>query len=57
MYAWIWRTLPFGFWGKLLGALLLAAGFGLLFWYVIFPAIDPLLPFNDVQVTPPSTGG
>jgi hypothetical protein len=57
MYAWIWRSLPFGIWGKLLGVTLLIAGFGLLFWYVIFPAVDPLLPFNDVQVTPPSTGG
>ncbi len=55
MYAWIWRALPFGRWGKVFGAALLIAGFGLLFWYVIFPAIDPLLPFNDVQVTPGTT--
>jgi hypothetical protein len=48
--------LPFGFWGKLVGSLLLITGLGLLFWYVVFPAIDPLLPFNDVQVTAP-TGG
>ena len=46
------RHLP----GKLIGSLLLIAGFGLL-WYVVFPAIDPLLPFDDVQVTATSTGG
>lgn len=52
MYTWIWRVLPFGIWGKVVGALLLVAAVGLLFWYVVFPAVDPLLPFNDVQVTP-----
>jgi hypothetical protein len=50
MYAWIWRKLPFGFWGKLTGSLALAGGTGALLWYVIFPAATPLLPFDDVQV-------
>jgi cytoskeletal protein RodZ len=50
MYAWIWRKLPFGIWGKLTGSLALAAATGALLWYVIFPWATPLLPFDDVQV-------
>ncbi len=56
MYGWIWRHLPFGRPGKLLGSLLLAAGTVALLWYVVFPAIDPHLPFNnDGQVTTPTS--
>ena len=52
MYTWIWRTLPGGLPGKLLGSLLLlAAAVALLFFYV-FPAVEPLLPFSDVTVEP-----
>ena len=50
MYAWIWRKLPFGLWGKLTGSLGLVAATGALLWYVIFPWATPLLPFDDVQV-------
>ena len=50
MYAWIWRKLPFGTWGKLTGSLALVAATGALLWYVIFPWATPLLPFDDVQV-------
>jgi hypothetical protein len=50
MYAWIWRKLPFGFWGKLSGSLGLIAATTALLWYVIFPWATPLLPFDDVQV-------
>ncbi len=50
MYAWIWRTLPGGLLGKLAGsALLLAAAVAVLFLYV-FPAVEPLLPIDDVTV-------
>ncbi|HVF21190.1 MAG TPA: hypothetical protein VNA14_13250 [Mycobacteriales bacterium] len=50
MYAWIWRRLPGGLAGKLLGsALLLAAALALLF-FVVFPWAEPRLPFNDVTV-------
>jgi len=51
MYAWIWRKLPFGLPGKLIGSVLLASVAVALFWYVIFPWAEPLLPFDDVQVT------
>ncbi|GGQ46215.1 hypothetical protein [Couchioplanes azureus] len=50
MYAWIWRKLPFGLWGKLTGSLVLVLAVGALLWYVVFPWATPLLPFDDVQV-------
>jgi hypothetical protein len=52
MYGWIWRQLPFGLPGKIIGSVLLATGAVLLLWYVVFPAIDPYLPFNDSVLTP-----
>jgi len=51
MYAWIWRRLPFGLPGKLAGSLLIMTGVLALLWYLVFPWAEPLLPFDDVQVT------
>jgi hypothetical protein len=51
MYAWIWSKLPFGLPGKLAGSLLLTTVALALLWYVVFPWAEPLLPFDDVQVT------
>lgn len=51
MYGWIWRKLPFGVPGKLFGSLLITACLVALLWYVVFPWAEPLLPFDDVQVT------
>ncbi|MFG1949749.1 hypothetical protein [Micromonospora sp. NPDC048830] len=51
MYAWIWRKLPLGLPGKLVGSLALVAATVALLWYVVFPWAEPLLPFDDVQVT------
>jgi hypothetical protein len=50
MYAWLWRKLPFGLYGKLTGSLALTLATGALLWYVVFPWAEPLLPFDDVQV-------
>ncbi len=50
MYAWIWRKLPFGLWGKLTSSIVLVVAVGVLLWYVVFPWATPLLPFDDVQV-------
>jgi hypothetical protein len=50
MYGWIWRRLPFGLPGKLVGSALLLAGAMAVLWLWAFPAIDARLPFNDVQV-------
>jgi hypothetical protein len=55
MYRWIWDRMPFGVPGKLFGMALLLGGVAGLLWFLIFPALDPLLPFNDVQVTAPAT--
>jgi hypothetical protein len=51
MYAWIWRRLPFGLAGKLAGMVLIATALVAVLWYVVFPWAEPLLPFDDVQVT------
>ena len=51
MYGWIWRRLPFGLPGKLTGSVLLVAAAVALLWYVVFPAVDPYLPFNDSAAT------
>jgi hypothetical protein len=51
MYGWIWRRLPFGLPGKLAGSVLLVAVAVALLWYVVFPAIDPYLPFNGSGAT------
>ncbi|GIJ79861.1 hypothetical protein SAMN05443287_107232 [Micromonospora phaseoli] len=56
MYAWIWRKLPFGLPGKLAGSLLIATTAVALLWYVVFPWAEPLLPFDDVQVTQEDSG-
>jgi hypothetical protein len=50
VYAWIWRRLPGGLPGKLLGSLLLLSAAVLLLFFVVFPAVEPLLPFDDVTV-------
>ena len=50
MYAWIWRRLPGGTRSKALLAavLVLAVVAGLMF--VVFPWVEPRLPFGDVTV-------
>ena len=37
--------------GKLIGSVLLVAATVALLWYVVFPWAEPLLPFDDVQVS------
>ena len=55
MYGWLWRHFPGGLVGKLLCSLLaLAAALALLF-LVVFPRVEPLLPFQDVNVDTGST--
>ena len=53
MYVWIWRHLPGGLPGKLLGSLVLLAAAVALLFLVVFPAVEPLLPWNDVTVGDP----
>jgi hypothetical protein len=51
MYGWIWRHLPFGLPGKIVGSVLLVAVVLAVLWYWVFPAADSWLPSQDVQVT------
>ena len=55
MYSWIWRILPFGRGGKVIGSLLLAGILGVVLWYGVFPYAERWLPNNDGQIT--DTGG
>ncbi|GAA2368545.1 hypothetical protein [Dactylosporangium salmoneum] len=51
MYSWIWRHIPFKQWPlKAAVSAVLVAAAGALLWYQVFPAVEPLLPFDDVQV-------
>jgi hypothetical protein len=57
VYGWIWRTLPGGRPAKAAGALLLLVLVVLLLFFVVFPAVEPLLPFSDVTVEDASPPG
>jgi hypothetical protein len=50
VYTWIWRHLPGGTAGKTALSLLLALAVSALLLFVVFPWIEPFLPFSDVTV-------
>lgn len=50
MYGWIWRHLPGGLAAKLAGAAVLLAGALALLFLVVFPWVEPRVPFNNVTV-------
>jgi hypothetical protein len=50
MYSWIWRHLPGGTASKALLSLILVAAVAALLLFVVFPWVEPRLPFNDVTV-------
>ena len=50
MYSWIWRVLPGGRVAKSLASLQLFAAAVALLFFVVFPEIEPLVPFGDVTV-------
>jgi len=50
MYAWIWRRLPGPLVVRLLAALVLVGAVVLALFFVVFPAVEPLLPYSDVTV-------
>jgi hypothetical protein len=50
MYTWIWRHLPGPLLVRVLLALLLVAAVVALLLLVVFPWIEPQLPWNDVTV-------
>ena len=51
MYGWIWRRLPGPVAVKLVVALVLITAVVALLMFVVFPLLDPLLPFNRVSVS------
>jgi hypothetical protein len=55
MYVWIWRHLPGNVAAKLAGALVLLLGALALLFLVVFPWVEPRLPFNQVTVPHEST--
>lgn len=54
MYTWIWRRLPGGLAGKLVGSLVLVVAAVMVLFLVVFPWIGPKLPFNHVTVDTPT---
>ncbi|PRZ42767.1 hypothetical protein CLV47_104113 [Antricoccus suffuscus] len=50
MYTWLWRKLPGGLPLKLLQVLILFLAVTALLFFVIFPWIEPLMPYNNVTV-------
>jgi hypothetical protein len=51
MYAWIWRHIPFRRPElKALVALVLIGVVSALLWFEVFPAVEPILPFDDGQI-------
>jgi hypothetical protein len=50
MYTWIWRHLPGATAVKAVQALVLVLAVCALLLFVVFPWVEPKLPFNDVTV-------
>ena len=61
MYGWLWRVFPGGIVGKVVCSLLLLAGALALLFLLVFPRVERLLPFQDVNVdtgpTPAASAG
>ena len=51
MYTWIWRHLPGNTAAKGVTALVLVLAVAVLLLFVVFPQVEPLLPFTNVTVT------
>lgn len=50
MYVWIWRHIPGGLPGKVVGSVLLFLGVVALLLFLVFPWASPKLPLNDVTI-------
>jgi hypothetical protein len=49
VYSWIWRKIPGGLPGKLIGSVALSVGMLALLWFVVFPAVHPHMPWSNVD--------
>ena len=52
MYSWIWRRLPGGTIARTAEAAVLVLAVAALLLFVVFPWIEPRLPFTEVTVGP-----
>ncbi len=52
MYVWLWRRFPGGLAGKLFCTAVLLTAAVLLLFFVVFPYVEPRLPYSDVTVNP-----
>ena len=52
MYTWIWRHLPGNLPARIGTALVLVLAVCALLIFVVFPQVEPLLPFTEVTITP-----
>lgn len=50
MYTWFWRSLPGPTPLRTLLALMVFLALAIVLLFVVFPAAEPLLPFNEVTV-------
>lgn len=50
MYSWVWRKLPGGLSLKLVQVLILFLAVMALLFFVIFPWVEPHMPYNNVTV-------
>jgi hypothetical protein len=50
VYSWIWRHLPGGTRSKALLSVFLVLTVAALLLFVVFPWLEPHLPFNDITV-------
>jgi hypothetical protein len=50
MYVWIWRRLPGPRYIRVLQVLVLLAAAVVVLFIVVFPRVEPLLPYSDVTV-------
>jgi hypothetical protein len=53
VYAWIWRHLPGGLPGRLAGSLVLLLAAVAVLFFLVFPYVEPRLPWNHVTVDAP----
>lgn len=50
MYGWLWRHLPGPTWFRAVLALAAALGVAVLCFTTVYPAVAPLMPFNETTV-------
>ena len=56
MYAALWRSIPGNVFAQIGAMLLLLVSALALLFFVIFPVVEPHLPWNDVTVNTPPVG-